>query len=196
MQAPYPVPAPPKKSNTALIVLLIVGGVILLVIAVIGVLAVLAISGTRKYVAAAKTAEATNTVGEIARNATAAYEREALDPSGAIAHKLCGSASRPVPASMSDVRGKKYMSTSADWSADSAKNAGFYCLKFQMDAPQYYQYDYKVTGSGSKTGDAFTATARGDLDGDGQESTFTITGTVGAGDMVTAGALKQTDPEE
>jgi type IV pilus assembly protein PilA len=192
MQQPYAfAPPPPKKSNTVAIVLVIVGGVVLLGVAVIGVLAVLAISGTRKYVAAAKTAEARNTVGEIARDATAAYEREDIDlKTGAIAHKLCPAASHPVPSSISDVRGKKYMSSPTDWTDDSAKNAGFYCLKFEMMTPQYYQYDYRVSGK------SFTVEGKGDLDGDGDLSSFTVTGTIGAGDMVTLGAMKETNGEE
>lgn len=197
MQGAYPVPPPPKKSNTVLIVLLIVGGVVLLIVAVIGIFAVLAISGTRKYMSAAKAAEATNTIGQISRDAVAQYESESLDPTGTVTtHKLCSSASHPVPASMSDVRATKYMSTQSDWSADSAKNGGFYCLKFEMSMPQYYQYDYKVTGSGAKLGDAFTAQAKGDLDGDMEESTYSITGTIGSGDTVTLGAMKETNPDE
>ena len=192
MAQPYAfAPPPPKKSNTALIVILIVGGVLLLIVAVIGILAVLALSGTRKYIANAKTAEAMNSVGEIARDAQMAYEMESLTPTGATStHKLCPSASHPVPSSISQVRGIKYMSSPTDWTDDSAKNAGFYCLKFEMNSPQYYQYDYHSTATG------FTVEAKGDLNGDGKTSSFTVTGTVGAGDTITTSPMKQTDPEE
>lgn len=192
-------PPQPKKSNTVLIVFLIVGGVILLVVALIGVLAVLALSGTRKYIAAAKTAEALNSVGAISRAAQTAYEAETIDVTAStpITHRLCPSASHPVPSSVSQVRGIKYMSSSGDWTDDSAKNAGFYCLKFEMTMPQYYQYDYKITGSGTKLGDTFTAEAKGDLDGDGTTSSFSLTGTIGAGEILTVPpTIKQTNPDE
>jgi type IV pilus assembly protein PilA len=200
MHGAYPVPPPPQKSNTLLIVFLIIGGVILVVVLGIVVMGALAVTGTRKYINASKAAEATNTIGQISRDAAAAYEAESIDPSGTTGittvHKLCASASHPVPSTMADVRGKKYMSSPSDWSADSTKNGGFYCLKFDMSMPQYYQYDYKITGSGSKLGDSFTAQAKGDLDGDMEESTFEITGTIGSGDMVTLGEMKQTNPDE
>ena len=46
-------------------------------------------------------------------------------------------------------------------------------------------------------GDTFTAEAKGDLDGDGVTSSFTLTGTIGAGDMVTVSpVIKETNPDE
>lgn len=192
-------PPPPKATNVVLIVVLIVGGVILLVVALIGVLAVLGIAGTRKYIANAKTAEALNSVGAISRAAQAEYEAESIDVLTAtpVGHRLCPSASHPVPSSLSQIRGVKYMSSPGDWNGDSAKNAGFYCLKFEMSMPQYYQYDYKITGSGTKLGDTFTVDAKGDLDGDGVTSSFSLTGTIGAGDMLTVSpTIAQTSPEE
>jgi type IV pilus assembly protein PilA len=192
-------PPQPQKSNTVLIVFLIIGGVILLVVALVGVLVVLGISGTRKYIANAKTAEALNSVGAISRSAQSAYETETIDvlTLTPVDHRLCPSASHPVPASLSQIRGIKYMSTTSDWMGDSAKNAGFACLKYEMTMPQYYQYDYRTSGSGTKPGDTFTVEAKGDLDGDGLTSSFSLTGTIGAGDVLTVSpAVKQTDPEE
>ena len=49
---------------------------LMIVIAIIGVLAALAIYGVRRYLASAKTSEAKNTIGAIARGAKQAYERE------------------------------------------------------------------------------------------------------------------------
>src|SRR5689334_23265245 len=49
---------------------------LMIVVAIIGVLAALAIYGVRRYLATSKTAEAKNTIGGIARAAVAAYERE------------------------------------------------------------------------------------------------------------------------
>lgn len=191
-------PPPPRPTGgTAATVLLVVGGVVLALVVVIGILAALAISGMRKFMAAAKTAEALNGVGMLSADATAAYERERLDARGApITHRLCPSASRAVPPSLADVRGKKYASSPADWSADAPTEAGFACLRFQLDAPQYYQYQYRASGTGAKAGDAYTAEAHGDLDGDGAASTFSVTGTVGASGAIDASPLAETRPEE
>ncbi len=49
---------------------------LMIVVAIIGVLAALAIYGVNKYLASAKTSEAKNTIGAIARGAAASYERE------------------------------------------------------------------------------------------------------------------------
>jgi type IV pilus assembly protein PilA len=168
---------------------LLIGGVG--IVFVIGIMSVLAISGTRKYIANAKQAEARNSLGQIARDAVAAYEMEdPLATGAAPIHKLCKSASHPVPASMSSVRGVKYMASPGEWTSDP-KDAGFTCLKFEMMTPQYYAYDYKA----SKTG--FKALASGDLNGDGHASHFEIEGQITPGDIVTiAPSILETDPDE
>jgi type IV pilus assembly protein PilA len=148
---------------------------------VLGIFSVLAIYGVRKYIANAKTAEARNALGQIGKDAAAAFERD---------HALCPSGSRPVPASMNAVRGLKYQSAASDWDVDRARNAGFACLRFSMSAPQYFQYSYTSQGS------AFQATAHGDLNGDGKASTFLLRGSVSGGAVQVAPTLEETDPEE
>src|SRR6185295_5399379 len=73
---------------------------LMIVVAIIGVLAALAIYGVRKYLASAKTSEAKNTLGAISRGAAAAYERETTSSqlvtegssSSGANNALCGSA--------------------------------------------------------------------------------------------------------
>src|SRR5580700_3746584 len=74
---------------------------LMIVVAIVGILSVLAIYGVRKYIANAKTAEARNSLGQIAKDAAAAVEREkgsALVVTGqtAILRQFCG-ASSSVP---------------------------------------------------------------------------------------------------
>jgi type IV pilus assembly protein PilA len=177
MQPPYPQqPPPPKKGvSTCLIVALVTAGIGVLMLLVLGPLA---IYGVRRYLAAAKTAEAKNTVGAISRAATAAYEGENVNSetlgSGKPGHRLCASAV-PTPAKVP--AGVKYQPSSAagaDFQQGSA-TAGWPCLKFAITQPIYYQYSY-VTGSGSgksgATASGFEASARGDLDGNGVTSFF------------------------
>ena len=92
--------------------------------------------------------------------------------------------------------GAKYQSSNADWNVDGAGNSGFACLHFTIDEPQYFMYTYTVTGS-SKPGDSFTATANGDLDGNGVPSTFQLTGAINASYVVNvAPNILEISPEE
>jgi type IV pilus assembly protein PilA len=173
---PYP-PPPPKSGGTTWIIVLLIA--VPAIVAVIGILAVFAIYGTRKYIANAKLAEARNTLGQLAKDAAEAYERDG---------KLCPSASSPIPAVVPHAA--KYQSAPAEWEGDKSANAGFACLRFSMSSPQYFQYDYKATSAG------FTVTAHGDLNGDGAVSTFEVEGHVSGSAVVIVPTIKETDPEE
>ncbi len=190
MQQPYyPPPRPQGSGNGWIVIVLgIAGGGILIV----GILAVLAISGVTRYLKAAKTAEARNTLGQLSMEATSAYEQE--DMSGA--HALCRSASAPVPRNPRSISGVKYQSIVSDWTKD-APDGGFACLKFQMDYPQYFQYNYTITGTGKSVGDSYTIEARGDLDGNGVYSSFTIGGRITTGDVLLSNpSIKELNPDE
>jgi type IV pilus assembly protein PilA len=183
MQAPRP---PPKKGMSSCAIVAIV--LVVVSVPVIGIMAAVGIYGVRKYLAAAKTAEAKNTVGSITRQAVAAYERESsgneLIPSGsAFSHKLCKSAT-PVPRTIP--KGVKYQPTSAEWLAGST-DAGWTCLKFSMSEPIYYQYMYETgagTGKSGATASGFEVTAKGDLNGDGTTSLFARGADVRGGSIV------------
>jgi type IV pilus assembly protein PilA len=182
----YPQPYPPPKKGAAgwvIAIVVVLGCVVMFG----GILVVLAIFGVRKYIANAKTVEARNSLGAVARDASMAFERD---------HRLCPSASRSVPDSVVKVSGKKYLSSSTDWQADTSRHGGFACLGFSLTMPQYFMYSYKAQGARA-VGDGFEATAVGDLNGDGNTSLFKITGTVAAGGIVTiAPNLFEQDPEE
>ena len=139
-----------------------------------------AIRAARKYLSGAKTSESKNGLGYIAKLAVAAYERDG---------KLCPSATAPVPRDIAAVRGKKYASSPSDW-AGTDQHAGWACLGFEMSAPQFYQYAY------TSTGDAFTATAHGDMNGDGRLSTFEVRGRVVGNHVEVEPTVRETDPEE
>jgi len=163
---------------------------LMIVVAIVGVLAVLAVYGVRKYIANAKTAEAKNSLGQIGKDAVTAYEGERMKAdilsagsSSAVVRKICPKASNTIPTSKDSIKGAKYQSSKLDWAptADVEKNAGFPCLRFEITAPQYYMYDYQsdsTAGDPASVGQTFTATANGDLNGDGTLSTFTIKGMI------------------
>ncbi len=158
---------------------------LMIVVAIVGILSALALYGVRKYIASTKTAEARNALGRMSEATVGVYEEERMNgtvlPQGqqaSLSRSLCKSSSKSVPASITQVQGRKYQSTVSDWSTDAAINAGFACLHFTIDQPQYYMYSYALTGSGGNPGDTFTGIANGDLDGDGIQSTFSLTGAI------------------
>jgi type IV pilus assembly protein PilA len=151
---------------------------LMIVVAIIGVLAALAIYGVRKYLTNAKSAEARTSVGRITKDATSAFEREKmaagaipLGDSADIGRELCPSAA-PVPDVLTKVAAQKYQSKVDDWSADP----GWACLRFSMSEPQYFMYTYILTGAADTAGGSFEARANGDLDGDNNPSTFSMSG--------------------
>jgi type IV pilus assembly protein PilA len=165
---------------------------LMIVVAIIGVLAALAIYGVRRYLASTKTAEAKEKIGAISRGATAAYERETTDAqnvaegteSNASSHALCESAT-PVPAAVP--QGKKYQpkTTEGDDFETGDTLTGWKCLKFNLSQPHYYQYHYTKNGmvaapnnTSPCNADCYEAGANGDLDGDGAISSFAKTGEI------------------
>jgi type IV pilus assembly protein PilA len=150
---------------------------LMIVVAIIGILAALAIYGVRRYLASAKTSEAKNTVGGITRAAVSAYERETYAnelladgaASASAMHVLCVSAANRVPATTPV--GTKVQPSSADGADFNTGNntTGWKCLKFQMTQPVYYSYAY-VTGAGTglagATAAGFEVNAFGDINGD------------------------------
>jgi type IV pilus assembly protein PilA len=182
MNAP---PGPPRPKGIPgwliAVIALIVSSVTILPIG-----AALAIYSIRRYLASAKSAEAKNTIGAIARNAAAAYERDPVD--GSKRHALCASA-QPVPSIVP--RGMKYVpSRLAGMDFDQGDAAtGWKCLRFSIASPTYYQYHYNAGGgwiapTNAPGPDGFEAAAQGDLNADGHLSTFSRTG------VVTGGTLK------
>ena len=181
---------------------------LMIVVAIVGVLAVLAVYGVRKYIANAKTAEARNSLGQIGKDSATAFEKETINAavltqgtSTAVLRSLCASAGAAVPSTSAGIQGKKYQSigtSGSDWLVDQSTNAGFFCLKFSMDQPQYYMYNYVQGGGGSNVvGGNFSAIANGDLNGDGNLSTFSLIGAIGSGMVLNiAPSINETAPEE
>src|SRR6476620_6541619 len=104
---------------------------LMIVVAIVGVLAVLAVYGVRKYIANSKTAEARNSLGQIGKDAVTAFEGERMAASvlaeagtTAVVRQMCDNASAMIPAAAGSIAGKKYQSSKVDWSnpADVSAN--------------------------------------------------------------------------
>lgn len=161
-----------KGLPTWAVVLIVLGA-----FAVVGlpILSALAIYGVRKYMRAAKSAEATAALGSFSSGMVGCGEKQgALPPSTAA-----------VPASLAAVSGMKYQSAPNDWA-----DVGFTCAGFSLATPQYFQYQW-VQESESKG----ALRAQADLDGDGApEESFEATVTCAGGRCTTTAPTNTGSP--
>jgi type IV pilus assembly protein PilA len=174
---------------------------LMIVVAIVGVLAVLAVYGVRKYLANAKTAEARNSLGQLAKDAAVAVEREkgttmvlAAGASSTLSRAFCDTSAFAVPTSVTSIQGQKYQSSAAEWKTGS-DIAGWECLKFSLEEPQYFQYSYSASNTSASTG-GFTAIAIGDLNGDGTTSNFSVSGSAYSGSVAISPNVQEVNPEE
>jgi hypothetical protein len=161
------------------------------------VVAALAMYGVARYTQHSKTAEAMSAVTTLAKNAATYYDAsDSTQPLGAApdaAHAMRHfptSAKTPVPADPKLVEGKRYRSSSADWSRPPWKDLGFSIVQ-----PQCYAYNFTSDGSGAQA--KATATAQGDLNGDGERSYFSLSVSPdGKLNAVVAPAVETKNPED
>jgi type IV pilus assembly protein PilA len=168
---------------------------LMVVVVITGILAMLATYGVRKYVSNSKSAEARNSIGQISKDVSMAFERESgpstvgvVRTSTGSMRKLCPTAAK-VPSTPPG--SAKYQSRPTDWSGD----AGWKCLKFSMEEPQYFAYQYAASNTTSTAG-AYTITANGDLNGNGVFSTFQVNGQVQNGVLTTSPMIGEVSPDE
>jgi type IV pilus assembly protein PilA len=175
---------------------------LMIVVAIIGILAALAIYGVKKYLTNAKTSEAKVNLGRLGKDAVSAFERETMDAQLATAgqataavHRLCDSASA-VPTG-SPPKGTKVQPDPAAWGAGTT-TSGWACLKFSINSPLYYQYNYTATSPTDATAAAFTASATGDLNGNGTAGDpWAYQGGILSGEMRLATTIHESsNPEE
>lgn len=115
------------------------------------VLGPLAAAGLRRYIGHAKQAEARAALVAWGDALVRCGDRDgALPPSSAA-----------VPASLSQVAGKKFQSAPADWSETAHT-----CGGFRLSSPQYFQYSWELRAPTDGM-----LHARADLDGDGSVDT-------------------------
>jgi type II secretory pathway pseudopilin PulG len=143
----------------------------------IGLAAILSAIGMyalSRYVRHAKTVEAVSSVTSLAGAAAEYYNvSDATQPTGAEPTAIHAmrhfppSSRVPVPEDALTVRGRRYQSNLADWSASPWRE-----LRFSIVQPQCYQYSFDADGAGATA--KAVVTAEGDLDGDGVRSTYSL----------------------
>jgi len=153
---------------------------LMIVVAIIGILAAVAIPAFMKYIKKSKTTEATTHVQKIYLGART-YWMDRNTQEGQI---VADSPQFPAPTVVATgdstmcARGgpnEKGAPLASLWAAEP-----WPALKFSMDDPHYFAYAYSVTNSAlaGGQGSQFTAIAVGDLDCDTTLSRFTMFGVV------------------
>jgi len=159
---------------------------LMIVVAILGILAAVAIPAFMKYIRRSKTVEATMNVRKLFDSSVSYYEAEHADSSGNIIPKqfpVAGASVGPSPAANSCCGQPGDKCKPAPTNFD---NAGWAALNFSVDDPFYYWYFYQ--SSGLETAATFQAYAYGNLDCDGIYATFQRSGSVLADRSVSGGS--------
>jgi type IV pilus assembly protein PilA len=140
----------------------------MIVVAILGILAAVAIPAMVKYLRRAKTTEAVDKLAYLYRMAAIYAQSERFTRGLASASVP---AQFPAPAGPTPAvppAGIRQSDPPGTWDSDPTWHA--LAFGFSAGDPHYYAYQFDSSGSG--TGALFTARALGDLDGDGLRSTF------------------------
>jgi type IV pilus assembly protein PilA len=159
---------------------------LMIVVAIIGILAAVAIPAFMKYIRRSKTSEATMNLRKLFDSSVSYFNEEHADRAGGILARMFPSTVAATPASAPHAACNNGTSQKIAPVAGMFANASFQALNFSVDDPFYFSYQY--TSSGTGTTSEFTAQAYGDLDCDATLSTFERVGTVDASNNVNGGA--------
>lgn len=156
---------------------------LMIVVAIIGILAAVAIPSMMKYIRRSKTAEATMNIRKLFDSSVTYYEGEHANRIGGILPKQfpVTIALTPVDTACDGTSAQKIAPTANMWN-----NASWQALNFGVEDPFLFQYAYTSTGVGTTS--AFTAGAHGDLNCDTNLSTFERVGSVDAENNINGGA--------
>ncbi len=156
---------------------------LMIVVAIIGILAAVAIPAFMKYIRRSKTTEAVMNLRKLYDGSVAYYQEEHSHRNGQIQPRQFPVSVGSTPGNTACVDGasKKHAPQ-----ANMFDDRTWQGLTFAVDDPFYYQYGYTSTGTGA--GSQFTAASWGDLNCDTNLSTFERVGTVDDENNVIGGA--------
>jgi type IV pilus assembly protein PilA len=156
---------------------------LMIVVAIIGILAAVAIPAFMKYIRRSKTTEATMNVRKLFDSSVSYFEGEHADVGGNILPKQFPTSVGPAPAANSccGQAGDKCKPVATNFDAPE-----WAALNFSVDDPFYYWYQY--VSAGTETAATFQAYAYGNLDCDNIYATFQRAGSVMTDRSVTGGS--------
>jgi type IV pilus assembly protein PilA len=159
---------------------------LMIVVAIIGILAAVAIPAFMKYIRRSKTVEATMNVRKLFDSSVSYFEAEHATSSGTIVARQFPQQQTWTPAAVNACCGAVGGKCNPATEAAGWQTPTWTALNFSVDDPFYFSYQYLSAGTDSSS--TFSAQARGDLDCDTTTSLFTRTGSVTAENNVTGGA--------
>ncbi|MSP60432.1 MAG: prepilin-type N-terminal cleavage/methylation domain-containing protein [Myxococcales bacterium] len=172
---------------------------LMIVVAIVGVLASIAIPSFVRYIRRSKTSEAALNIRKLFDSAVAYYGAEHADANGNLLAKNFSGNAGPTPVFPGATRcclqpGGKCQPNSTQWTVQ-----GWQELNFAIDDPHIYHYrSQRVGGTGAVVGDQWIAQAQGDQDCDGFVfATFQRGATVGVDRSLRGGSgLYEVSPNE
>lgn len=149
---------------------------LMIVVAIIGILAAVAIPAFVKYLRKSKTVEATEGLDKVKIGAVTYFQADHYDTAGNLVSKQFPTSVTATPA-FSDccaetaATNPKCSPRATDWNNDSWR-----ALHFQLTDAHYFVWAF--TGSGTNTAATYTAEAVGNLDCDTDQSNYKILGAI------------------
>jgi prepilin-type N-terminal cleavage/methylation domain-containing protein len=166
---------------------------LMIVVAIIGILAAVAIPAFVKYIRKAKSAEAGGNLAKIVQGGNAYFDVDHADASGNFLPKCFpaggGTTGTLIKSETTVTTGCCPQKCGANdlWNDTGSDGQGWKSLSFSITDPHYYKYQYNGSccpGSGTCNNiGVFTANAIGDLNCDGTTALFFRTGVSTAGEV-------------
>jgi type IV pilus assembly protein PilA len=168
---------------------------LMIVVAIIGILAAVAIPAFMKYIRRSKTAEANGNLRKIYDGVVSYMNVEHVSSIGTIQPRSfpANIAQSPANATQCANAGGKYPSNSNAWTAES-----WIDTNFEINDPHYYDYGFTSTNTTTNvaSGNTMSINAQGNLNCSGPTSLFRRVATVDATSAVTSSGVAITSELE
>ena len=158
---------------------------LMIVVAIIGILAAVAIPAFLKYIKRSKTTEATMNIRRMYDSSVSYYDADHAGPTGNIVSARFPDSVLPTPI-LSSIGSTKLDPSAYSGNAENWDLPTWQALNFSVSDPHYYAYQYDSAGTAQSS--TFVASSFGDLDSDATYSTFVRVGSVTINNEVRGGA--------